>query len=73
MNVTSSQPDHLYILDRMKGSFKDVGEASTMDRVLSHLSAGGMRVAPPREAKPSNVSSNSGAGVAGVESTFEKS
>ena len=45
MNVTSSQPDHLYILDRMKGSFKDVGEASTMDRVLSHLSAGGMRVA----------------------------
>lgn len=49
---------HVFVLDRMRGVYKDLGPATTADKVLAWFSAGKIRIAEVKK-----TANNSGAGV----------
>ncbi len=57
---------HVFVFDRLHGVYKDLGPATTVDKVLSWFSAGRVRIAKVQE-----TTNNSGAGVgAALESKY---
>lgn len=48
MRTQTASRDHVFLLDRMRGTYVDAGEATRTDRILSHFSGGRVRIAPPR-------------------------
>ncbi len=62
MRTQSTQRDHVFLLDRLRGTYVDAGEATRTDRILSRFSGGRVRIAPPRqEAEPEPTNGGSDA------------
>ncbi len=66
INAAAKTEDHTFLFDRSRGTYKDVGPTTKLERVLKHFSCGTVRIAPVA------VKNNSGPGTAGQADGYDK-
>ena len=66
------QAQHVFLLDRLKGTYRDAGPATKVDKFAAMFSAGRIRIGPaPESTATTAAQSNSGQGVAAVPSGYD--